>query len=58
MFGLYAHVNILQRDICPSATRYEGEVIAMALDLMHGPMAGHFDPCVLASLDAVLAPAG
>ncbi|MEZ5183573.1 MAG: pyridoxal-dependent decarboxylase [Acidimicrobiales bacterium] len=35
VFGLYAHVNILQRDICPSATRYEGEVIAMALDLMH-----------------------
>lgn len=34
-FGLYAHVNILQRDICPSATRYEGEVIAMALDLFH-----------------------
>jgi glutamate/tyrosine decarboxylase-like PLP-dependent enzyme len=33
VFGLYAHVNILQRDICPSATRYEGEVIAMALDL-------------------------
>ena len=35
VFGLYAHVNILQRDICPSATRYEGEVIAMALDLFH-----------------------
>ncbi|MFN8019097.1 MAG: pyridoxal-dependent decarboxylase [Acidimicrobiales bacterium] len=35
VFGLYAHVNILQRDICPSATRYEGEVIAMALDLFN-----------------------
>jgi glutamate/tyrosine decarboxylase-like PLP-dependent enzyme len=35
VFGLYAHVNILQRDITPSATRYEGEVIAMALDLFH-----------------------
>lgn len=35
VFGLYAHVNILQRDICPSATRYEGEVLAMALDLFH-----------------------
>ena len=34
-FGMYAHVNILQRDICPSATKFEGEVIAMALDLMH-----------------------
>ncbi|MGH3562888.1 MAG: pyridoxal phosphate-dependent decarboxylase family protein, partial [Mycobacterium sp.] len=34
-FGLFAHVNALQRDICPSATKFEGEVIAMALDLMH-----------------------
>ncbi|HSE54151.1 MAG TPA: aspartate aminotransferase family protein [Nocardioidaceae bacterium] len=34
-FGLFAHVNILQRDMCPSATKFEGEVIAMALDLMH-----------------------
>lgn len=34
-FGLFAHVNALQRDICPSATRFEGEIIAMALDLMH-----------------------
>ena len=34
-FALFAHVNVLQRDICPSATKFEGEVIAMALDLMH-----------------------
>ncbi len=34
-FGLYAHVNALQRDICPSQTRFEGEIIAMALDLFH-----------------------
>ena len=32
---MYAHVNALQRDMCPSQTKYEGEVIAMALDLMH-----------------------
>jgi glutamate/tyrosine decarboxylase-like PLP-dependent enzyme len=35
-FGLFAHVNALQRDICPSATRFEGEIIAMTLDLLHG----------------------
>ena len=23
-FGLYAHVNALQRDVCPSATKFEG----------------------------------
>src|SRR5215203_1985943 len=34
-FGLYAHVNALQRDMCPSATRFEGEIIAMGLDLFH-----------------------
>ena len=34
-FGQFAHVNALQRDMCPSATKLEGEIIAMALDLMH-----------------------
>ena len=34
-FALFAHVNALQRDICPSATRFEGEIIAMTLDLFH-----------------------
>ncbi len=34
-FGLFAHVNALQRDMCPSATVFEGEIIAMALDLFH-----------------------
>ena len=34
-FGLFAHVNVLQRDICPSATKMEGEIIAMALDLLN-----------------------
>lgn len=39
VFGLFGHMNILQRDMCPSATRFEGEVIAMALDLMNGDAA-------------------
>ncbi len=34
-FSLFSHQNALQRDMCPSATRFEGEVLAMALDLMH-----------------------
>ena len=37
--ALYSHVNALQRDICPSATRFEGEITAMALDLMHASAA-------------------
>ena len=38
-FALFSHMNVLQRDMCPSATRFEGEIIAMALDLMHGDAA-------------------
>ena len=34
-FALFSHVNALQRDMCPSATNFEGEIIAMALDLFH-----------------------
>ncbi len=34
-FGYYGHMNALQRDVCPSSTRFEGEMIAMGLDVMH-----------------------
>jgi sphinganine-1-phosphate aldolase len=34
-FAKFAHVNTLQRDMCPSATKFEAEVIAMTLDLLH-----------------------
>jgi glutamate/tyrosine decarboxylase-like PLP-dependent enzyme len=44
VYSLYSHVNALQRDICPSATRFEGEVTAMALDLMHGDAARGPEP--------------
>lgn len=35
-FGYYSQVNSIQRDVCPSLTKYEGEVIAMTLDIMNG----------------------
>ena len=35
-FGLFAHVNVLQRDMCPSATKFEAEIIAMTLGLHVG----------------------
>ena len=35
-FGLFAHVNVLQRDMCPSATKFEAEIIAMTLGLFSG----------------------
>jgi sphinganine-1-phosphate aldolase len=34
-FALYSHMNVLQRDMCPSATKFEGEIIAMTLDMLH-----------------------
>ncbi len=48
-FGLFAHVNVLQRDICPSATKFEAEIISMVLDLHHGDAAtaAGDDPCGL-----------
>src|SRR6476646_2435350 len=40
VFGHYSHANVLQRDVYPSATRFECEVIAMTAGLMHAP-----EPC-------------
>ncbi len=38
-FSAFSHVNALQRDMCPSATRFESEIVAMALDMMHADAA-------------------
>ncbi len=44
VYEQFAHVNALQRDLCPSATRFEGEIIAMTLDMLHGEAVKHEDP--------------
>jgi glutamate/tyrosine decarboxylase-like PLP-dependent enzyme len=36
VFSLYSHANVLQRDMYPSATKFEAEIIAMTSDLLHG----------------------
>ena len=33
-FAHFSYVNTLQRDLCPSATKFEAEIIAMTLDLL------------------------
>ena len=33
-FAHFSYVNSLQRDMCPSSTKFEAEVIAMTLDLL------------------------
>ena len=37
VFEHFAHANVLQRDMYPSATKFEGEIIAMAANLFHDP---------------------
>jgi glutamate/tyrosine decarboxylase-like PLP-dependent enzyme len=48
-FGLFAHVNALQRDMCPSATKFEAEIIAMTLDLLHAEAVSDGEPAGLVS---------
>ncbi len=48
-FGLFAHVNVLQRDMCPSATKFESEIIAMTLDLLHAEAITDSEPAGLVS---------
>jgi sphinganine-1-phosphate aldolase len=46
-FGLFAHVNALQRDMCPSQTKFEGEIIAMTLDLLNASAVTDGEPAGL-----------
>ena len=48
-FSLFSHVNVLQRDMCPSATRFESEIIAMTLDLLHADAVEGSEPVGLVS---------
>lgn len=38
-FSYFGHVNALQRDMCMSMSRFESEIIAMTLDMLHGEAA-------------------
>ena len=35
-YGLFAHANVLQRDMYPSATKLEAEIVAMTAAMLHG----------------------
>ncbi len=43
-FGRFAHVNALQRDMCASMTKFEGEIIAMTLDILNAGAASGATP--------------
>ena len=36
VFSLYSFVNLLQRDLCPSGTKFEAEVLSMVATMLHG----------------------
>ena len=38
-YGYFAHANVLQRDMYPSATKLEGEIVAMTAGMLHGDAA-------------------
>jgi sphinganine-1-phosphate aldolase len=43
-FSLFSHVNALQRDMCPSVTKFEAEIISMTLGLFHSEAASDSEP--------------
>jgi sphinganine-1-phosphate aldolase len=38
-FSFFSHVNLLQRDVCPSGTKFEGEIIAMTARMLNAEAA-------------------
>jgi sphinganine-1-phosphate aldolase len=44
IFSLFSYVNLLQRDICPSGTKFESEIIAMVAKMLHGEAVKEHDP--------------
>ena len=43
-FSYYSQVNSIQRDLCPSLTKFEGEIISMTLDIFNGDAVNKRDP--------------
>ena len=43
-FSYYSQVNSIQRDVCPSLTKFEGEIIAMTLDIFNGDAVAKRNP--------------
>ncbi|HLP20308.1 MAG TPA: aminotransferase class V-fold PLP-dependent enzyme [Chitinophagales bacterium] len=43
-FSYYSQINSIQRDVCPSLTKFEGEIIAMTLDIFNGDAVNKRNP--------------
>jgi sphinganine-1-phosphate aldolase len=44
VFSMFSYVNMLQRDICPSMTKFEAEVLAMVGKMLHGDEVSKVNP--------------
>jgi glutamate/tyrosine decarboxylase-like PLP-dependent enzyme len=39
VFSLFSFVNLLQRDLCPSGTKFEAEIVSMTAKMLNGDVA-------------------
>jgi sphinganine-1-phosphate aldolase len=44
VFGKFGHANVLQRDMYPSSTKFEGEIVAMTAAMLHGEAVAQHHP--------------
>ena len=44
VFSLYSYVNLIQRDMCPSGTKFESEIISMTAKMLHGDAVKDHNP--------------
>jgi glutamate/tyrosine decarboxylase-like PLP-dependent enzyme len=44
IFSFFSHVNLLQRDMCPSGTKLEAEIVAMTARMLNGDAVKALDP--------------
>lgn len=44
VFSMYSYVNLLQRDLCPSGTKFEAEVLSMIGKMLHGEEVSKVNP--------------
>ena len=49
VYSLFSYVNILQRDLCPSGTKFESEVLAMVANMLHGSEVTKVNPADVAA---------
>src|SRR5512147_1020207 len=36
IFSLFSYVNLIQRDLCPSGTKFESEIVSMVAKMLNG----------------------